>query len=255
MKKRLHEKLLFGHPVLYKLKRFIIEDLIWNLILCRIFRIKTNPVPDISAIFADRRVLVAACGPCDSTVGPPIVGASQVTAFDFSHTFATRCAMKKKDWNVYPVRKYPVACHRVIPIFTNTGFNTPCEFSNGIYCGDVCNMPHRDNEFDISVIYVSLHHIPVDVQKILGEMARVTRRQIIITECLLPARGLLRWMLRIWYRITGGGYHYYTFDELNDVFSALGIQVRSSYTFSPINHMWLGVLDCHPNGNTCGKSI
>ncbi|MDP2923589.1 MAG: hypothetical protein Q8O30_07740 [Candidatus Omnitrophota bacterium] len=51
---------------------------------------------------------------------------------------------------VYPVRKYPVACHRVLPNFTNTGFpteggslpvrqsgapggNTPCEFSNGIY--------------------------------------------------------------------------------------------------------------------------
>ncbi|MBU2102376.1 MAG: nucleotidyltransferase domain-containing protein [Candidatus Omnitrophota bacterium] len=34
---------------------------------------------------------------------------------------------------VYPVRKYPVACYRVLPNFTNTGSNTPCEFSNGIY--------------------------------------------------------------------------------------------------------------------------
>ena len=33
----------------------------------------------------------------------------------------------------YPVRKYPLACQRVIPNFTNTGVNTPCEFSNGIY--------------------------------------------------------------------------------------------------------------------------
>jgi len=34
--------------------------------------------------------------------------------------------------SVYPVRKYPLACQRVIPNFTNTGVNTPCEFSNGI---------------------------------------------------------------------------------------------------------------------------
>src|SRR3989338_9578655 len=34
---------------------------------------------------------------------------------------------------VYPVRKYPLACQRVILNFTNTGVNTPCEFSNGIF--------------------------------------------------------------------------------------------------------------------------
>lgn len=217
MKKRIHEKILFDHPVLYKIKGLIIEGLIWNIILGRIFRMKSNPLPDISGNFVGRRVLIASCGPNDSTIGPPIVGASKVTAFDLSYTFATKCATKRKDWNVY--------------------------------CGDVCNMPHRDKEFDISVIYVSLHHIPVDAQKILGEMARVTRERIIIVECLLPARGLLRRMLRLWYRITDGGHHYYTLDDLKDVFNRLGLQVISSYKFSPIKHMWLGVLNCHPDGS------
>jgi SAM-dependent methyltransferase len=212
MKKRLLEKIFFDQPALYKMKRFVIEDVIWKFILSRIFRLKLNPMPDITSKFAGQRVLVAACGPGDVTTGPPIIGASQVTAFDFSRTFATQCAIKRKDWHVY--------------------------------CSDVCNIPHRDNEFDISVIYSSLHHIPIDAQNILRELSRVTQKQIIIVEGLLPTKGLLRWLLLIWWRTVDGGYHYYTIDELKDKSNRLGLRLESSNLFSPIKHMWLGVLDC-----------
>ncbi len=51
---------------------------------------------------------------------------------------------KYKYSDAYLVRKYPLACLRVIPNFTNpvkdfiyngtnTGLNIPCELSNGIY--------------------------------------------------------------------------------------------------------------------------
>ena len=213
MKKRLLEKIFFDQPILYKIKRFVIEDVIWQMILSGIFRMKPNPMPDITASFAGRRVLIVACGPGDVTTGPSIAGASQVTAFDFSHIFAAKCAINRKEWNVY--------------------------------CGDACNIPHRDNEFDISVIYSSLHHIPVDARGILGEMARVTRNKIIIVEGILPPSSkLLGRILLIWWRIVDGGYHYYTIDELKNIVSNLDLKIISSDLFSPIRHMWLGVLDC-----------
>jgi SAM-dependent methyltransferase len=221
VKKRILETIFFDQPNLYRIKRFVIEVLIWQVMLVRILGLKSNRMPDITSKFSGRRVLVAACGPGDVTTGPPIDGASQVTAFDLSLRFAAKCAQNNENWNVY--------------------------------CGDLCNIPHRDNEFDISVIYSSLHHIPVNAEKILGEIARVTGDQIIIVEGLLPSRGLLRWMLLVWWRIVDGGYHYYTLDELKGIINRLPLRMESSELFSPLRHMWLGVLDCRPSGSGTGK--
>lgn len=221
MKKRLLEKIFFDQPVLYKIKRFVIEDVIWKMIMSGIFRMKPHPMPDVTANFAGRRVLIVACGPGDVTTGPSVSGASRVTAFDFSHIFAAKCAINRKEWNVY--------------------------------CGDASNIPHRDNKFDISVIYSSLHHIPVDAEKILGEMARVTRDQIIIVEGIVPAERILGRMLLLWWKIVDGGYHYYTLNELEDKINNLALRVKSSILFSPLKHMWLAVLDCHPANTSQGK--
>ncbi len=58
---------------------------------------------------------------------------------------------------IYPVREYPAASRGGIPYSTNTGSNTPCEFSNGIYPGEspeaeirafnivFCPLHYRDN--------------------------------------------------------------------------------------------------------------
>lgn len=206
------EKLLFEHPLLYRLKRFIIEDIIWQVILCGIFRLKRNPLSDVSSKFSGRSVLVAACGPGDVTTGPRIVGAAQVTAFDLSRRFVESCAKKRKEWNVY--------------------------------CGDLCNIAHPDNTFDISVIYQSLHHIPVDAKNIFGELTRVTSDQIIVVESMVPSKGILRPLLLLWFKITDGGCHYYTLEELEKAVKHLGLRVKSSNLCSPIKHVWLGVIDC-----------
>jgi SAM-dependent methyltransferase len=206
------ERVLFGHPQLYRLKRFLIEDVIWGFLLGGLLRLEPHPLPDLSERFAGRRVLVAACGPGDESTGPSVEAAAGVTAFDLSQNFARDRATRDADWQVYR--------------------------------GDVLRLPHRDDEFDVSVIYSSLHHIPAPAGDVLGELARVSRGSVVLLEGVVPPRGLLRRALLLWYRLVDGGHRYYTLEELRQVAASLGLEIAASWRCSPIRHMWLAELTC-----------
>lgn len=205
------ERLLFGRPTLYRLKRFLIEVVIWRVILAGVCRMKPNAMPDLTALFAGRRVLLAACGPGDVMTGPAIDSAAQVAAFDLSPEFAASCAGRRPAWKVY--------------------------------CGDLFHLPHRPAQFDVSVLYSTLHHLPTDAAAALAELARITTGRIVIVEGVVPHAGLLRTALLLWYRLVDGGHHYYTLEELQGVFDRLGLIVESQGLYSPIKHMLLAVLD------------
>src|SRR5262245_9124219 len=154
------EKLLFGRPTLYRIKRFLIAEVIWRLVLSGIFRMQPNPAPDLTRLFTGQCVLVAACGLGDVSTGPPISGAARVVAFDLSRQFAVACAQTRPDWQVY--------------------------------CGDLLSIPHRDNQFAVSVIYSTLHHVPTDAADVLAELGRITAGRIVLVEGVVPPSGLLR---------------------------------------------------------------
>jgi demethylmenaquinone methyltransferase/2-methoxy-6-polyprenyl-1,4-benzoquinol methylase len=60
---------------------------------------------------------------------------------------------------------------------------------------DASNIKFRDNFFDISTISLALHHMPEEEQsKVLTELARVTRRKIIIVEPHQPFNRKLHWL-------------------------------------------------------------
>jgi SAM-dependent methyltransferase len=206
------ETLLFGRPALYRAKRFLIEVVLWRVVLAGIFRLKPNAMPDMTATFAGRRVLLAACGPGNASTGPLISRAAGVTAFDISPQFAVTCARSQPDWKVY--------------------------------CGDLLHLPHRNRAFDVSVLYSALHHLPMNAAEVLSELARTTDGQIVLVESVVPKEGLLRAALLLWYRLVDGGYHYYTLEELEGIFQRLGLAVQSKGLYSPIRHMLLAVLDC-----------
>src|SRR5574341_751278 len=110
------ERVLFARPALYRLKRFVIEVVIWRGILSGICRLQPHPLPDLSSTFASQRVLLAACGPGSEMTGPALDAASHITAFDLSLQFAHSCAASRPTW--------------------------------AVYCGDLLSLPHRDHEFD-----------------------------------------------------------------------------------------------------------
>jgi len=205
------ERALFRHPRLYQIKRFLIEDLLWRFLLSGILRLDAHPLPDLRETFADRRVLVGACGPGDDITGPRVEGAAQVTAFDLSPGFARVCARRRPEWQVY--------------------------------CGDLLDIPHEDAAFDVSVLYSSLHHVPDDAARVLREVARVTRGRIVLLEGLVPERGLARLLLLVWYRLVDGGHHYYTEAELVERIERLDLRIESSGRHGPIRHMWLAELE------------
>lgn len=202
--------MLFANPALYKLKCFIIETVIWKWILCGAFHLKPRPLTDTEELFRGLRVLMAACGPGDVSTGPSVDTAAEVLAFDVSPTFAKTCHQNRPTWNVS--------------------------------VADVLKLPFPDDEFDISVIYSSLHHIPNSAELVLAELARVTRSRIVFLEGVVPEKGLLRSMLLFWYAIMDGGVHYYTREEILDIAGKLGLEVERATQHGPIGHMMFGVL-------------
>jgi len=215
------ERILFGRPRLYALKRFVIEEVLWRWLLGGVLRLDPHPLPDLRDRFAGRRVLVAACGPGDA--GPPLEGADRVTAFDVSPEFAGACRARHPRWHVH--------------------------------CADLVRIPHRDRAFDVSVLYSTLHHFPPGARAALAELARVTRGRIVLLEGLVPERGLLRALLLVWYRLVDGGHHYYTMDELVGAIQELGLRIEFSRRCGPIRHLWLAELVCDGEGNAslpCG---
>jgi SAM-dependent methyltransferase len=201
--------ILFRYPLLYRLKRFLIEDVIWRWIL---FWLPPNPMPDISNFIRNRRILVAACGPGSISTGPPIDAAGQVFAFDISPDFVISCKQVRPNWN--------------------------------ICCGDVIHIPFQSKVFDVAVLYSALHHIPVDALVVLTELKRVSNRLIIIVEGVVPEQGWLRSLLLAWYAVVDGGIHYYTSAELDSCFRRLGLRVELTSRHGPIRHMLLAVLGC-----------
>ncbi len=208
------EKLFFGHPGWYRLKYFLIETVIWRWILAGVFRRQVNPVPEIDALLRGRGVLLAACGPGDVSTGPALDAAARVTAFDLSEDFVAACRRNRPSWEVFR--------------------------------GDVLAIERPDRSFDVAALYSSLHHIPAAAERVLAELARVTRERIVVLEGVLPERGLLRQALRVWYWLFDGGLRYYTRRELLDAAQRAGLTVERATEHGPIGHMLLTVLRVPP---------
>ena len=208
------ERGLFTRPFLYRLKRFVIEQVIWRWILSGIFRLSPKPMPDVSEVVRGKRVLLAACGPGNVSTGPPVDAAQQVVAFDIAPEFVEACQRNRPEWK--------------------------------LCCGDVVQIPFGDRTFDVGVMYSALHHIPAEAARVLAELNRVTAGRILLVEGLVPERGLLRRALLIWYAIVDGGIHYYTRAELTDTFEHLGLKVETTGQYGPIRHMMLTVLTTAP---------
>jgi demethylmenaquinone methyltransferase/2-methoxy-6-polyprenyl-1,4-benzoquinol methylase len=63
---------------------------------------------------------------------------------------------------------------------------------------DAADLGFAAGSFDISLLSLALHHMPVEVQvRVLGEMRRVTRRRVVIVEPHAPLNPRFR---RIWIR-------------------------------------------------------
>jgi len=208
------ERLLFGSPLMYRIKRFIIEEVIWKWILSGLFRLAPNPMPDVTHVIEGKRVLLAACGPGNVTTGPACDTAGEIVAFDISKDFASAAKTHHPEWKTF--------------------------------CGDIVAIPIFDNAFDLAVICSALHHIPAHASRVLTELARVTDGRVLIVEGTLPERGLLRRALRVWWAIVDGGVHYYTRTELLSVFDELGMEVEIAGQHGPIRHMMLTVLKTRP---------
>jgi demethylmenaquinone methyltransferase/2-methoxy-6-polyprenyl-1,4-benzoquinol methylase len=57
---------------------------------------------------------------------------------------------------------------------------------------DAARLQFPDKSFDISTVSLALHHMPEETQlQVLGEMARVTRRRVVIVEPHAPYRASL----------------------------------------------------------------
>ncbi len=193
------------------MKCFIIETVIWKWLLSGLFRLEPRPIPERLENTHNKRVLLVGCGPGHVSTGPSIRDGAQITATDLSFPFVQSCQKYHPDWS--------------------------------IYCGDLTQLPHGENQFDMVVIYSTLHHIPLDAIEVFRELARVSKHRLVILEGIIPQHGILRRALLIWYGLVDGGHHYYTRSELEDRFSELGFKLERQDFYSPIAHMMLCVLD------------
>lgn len=206
---------IFGMPLVYRIKCFLIERVLWRWVMVGLLGCEAHPMPDLRELFEGKSVLVAACGPGNVTTGPPVEGAAEVSAFDLSGGFVRACKANRPEWKVFQ--------------------------------GDALRLPCRDGTFDVVTLYSALHHIPAPAEEILREIARVSRGQVAIVEGLLPARGALRWMLAAWWRVVDHGFHYYTRVELEQALAAAGMVVESFSAHGPLRHMALIVLKPNPD--------
>ena len=160
-------------------------------------------------------MLLTACGPGDVSTGPIIDGAAEVYACDISQSFAKACRGNRPRWHV-------------------------C-------VADVLKLPFLDGEFDVAVIYSSLHHISSSAEAVLFEISRVTRGRVVLLEGVVPEKGILRRLLLLWVNpIVDGGVHYYTREEILDIAGRLGLEVERATQHGPIAHMMFSVLRTPP---------
>ena len=204
------ERFLFSLPRMYAFKRWFIEVFIWRYIMSGMLRMKLNPMPSIDGCFAGKRVLLGACGPGDATTGPSIDAASQILSFDISANFAQRCLANRPGWFVFQA--------------------------------DALHIPLPDGASDVTVLYSALHHIPTPAQHVLAELQRVSNGCLVIVEGVVPASGILRRALLLWYKIVDGGANYYTRQELTGVFDSMGLHPEYVDFHGPLRHMMLAVL-------------
>ena len=107
-------------------------------------------------------------------------------------------------------------------------------------------LPFLDGEFDVAVIYSSLHHISSSAEAVLFEISRVTRARVVLLEGVVPEKGILRRLLLLWYSIVDGGVHYYTREEILGIAERLGLEVERATQHGPIAHMMFSVLRTPP---------
>ncbi len=216
------ERFLFSKPVFYKLKCFLIQTVIWKWILSGLFRMNPRVLSDTDGLFVGQRVLVAACGPGDVTTGPSVDAAAEISAFDISTEVVQACQRNRPTWKVRQA--------------------------------DVLHLPYADGEFDVTVIYSALHHIPANAADVLAELARVSSKRVVFMEGVVPPKGLFRRLLLLWYRIVDGGVHYYTREELLEIASKVGLKVERATQHGPIAHMMFAVLGTEPSKNASRSS-
>ncbi|MDD2891216.1 MAG: class I SAM-dependent methyltransferase [bacterium] len=119
-------------------------------------------------------------------------------------------------------------------------------------CGNVTQLPFKDNSFDTSILFDILEHI--DDEKALFEAVRVAKKRIIATvpmEC------------NIWFRefyITYAQYdkthlRYYTEEKINRLFKKCGLKVIALLPHLTVDFNRFTVSSMEPKGGIINKLI
>lgn len=126
--------------------------------------------------------------------------------------------------------------------------NYPCQIPRKVYDGKT--IPYKDRQFDISLAVDVLHHTK-DIEALIKEMKRVSKKYIIIKDVAL--KGLfpfLAFALTDWLTNAPFGikcvYNYPSFKKWQDYFKAAGLKVEyasktssiPTIIFDKYNYIW-----------------
>ncbi len=83
--------------------------------------------------------------------------------------------------------------------------------------GDARCLPFPDKAFSATFVCDMLHHIPIDTGEVLSEIARVTRRYLVLIEPLQSESGFPRWIKSALWKLTDGGCAYMSGAEWDEL--------------------------------------
>lgn len=75
------------------------------------------------------------------------------------------------------------------------------------------NIPFADNTFDTALLRFVIHHIPGDTAELLREVARVTRRHIVIFDHVRSDVPWKRFVQMAYWNAFDSGHHYHSVEE------------------------------------------
>jgi len=108
---------------------------------------------------------------------------------------------------------------------------------------DVLHIPYRDKQFDVAFIPYVIHHVPGLPPDLLSEVARVTKKHIIVFDHIKSSQTLYRSVQENYWKIFDGGCNYQTESEWETALKDFLIvkKVRTGALFSQVIKLVLQV--------------
>jgi len=112
--------------------------------------------------------------------------------------------------------------------------------------GNITEIPFKDKSFDTSIVSFVIHHVPENPQKVFEELARVTKKHIVVFDHLRSENFFKNIIQTLYWNIFDGGCNYLNNTEWKEIFKQFKV-IKHISTGAIFGHVVKFVLEVPQN--------